>query len=254
MNQSEHRVSYLFVTGCARSGTTVMADLLRSHAEIAMGRERYGYRYLDHGLPPSLFERERFCRDLQPGDTHHLTLQPYYEKIYPRFDSCRYRGDKIPRITANYEPLLASYTRPKVIIMLRNIVDVADSFNRRADDSRRIMEQGGTPGWPPDRRSAAAVETWNAAMRNTLGALYEIDYHLVVYEEMFTRPCILGRLFAFLDLPVSESVQGAYREMVGQNETLEARRRLTLSSHEKLFIARNADFESYRRLLALAES
>lgn len=255
MNQSGRRVSYLFVTGCARSGTSVMAELLRSHDEIAMGRERYGYRYLDYGLPLNLFEKERFCRELQPGDSHHVTLQPYYEELYQRFDSCRYRGDKIPRMATDYGPLLASYVRPKVVVMLRNIVDVAHSFNRRAEKAERLAAQGVAPGWPPDRRSAAAVETWNAAMRNTLGVLDQIDYHLVVYEELFVRPSALERLFVFLDLPLTDNVLAVYRDKMRRSNKLEMRRRqLVLTSQEKLFIARNADFESYQRLLALARS
>lgn len=231
-----------------------MAELLRSHGEIAMGRERYGYRYIDYGLPSSLFEKERFCRDLQPGDSHHATLQPYYEEVYQRFDSCRYRGDKIPRIATDYGPLLASYIRPKVVVMLRNIADVASSFNRRADQSERLAAQGVTPGWPPDRRSAAAVQTWNAAMRNTLGVLDKIDHHLVVYEELFARPGALERLFSFLDLPLTENVQAVYQDKMRKNDKLKERRQLALTPHEEQFIARNADFESHRRLLALARS
>ncbi len=36
---------YTFICGCARSGTSVFAELLRSHWQILMGRERYAVRF-----------------------------------------------------------------------------------------------------------------------------------------------------------------------------------------------------------------
>jgi hypothetical protein len=245
-------VKYLFVTGCARSGTSVMTDLLRAHPKIAMGRERFAGRYLEDGyFPPSLFERERFCRQLREGDSHHQTLSPYYEDVYHRFDQYYYRGDKIPEMATNYAPLLVSYSRPKVVYMLRNCFDVADSFNRRAIDAKAA---GNKHGWPWDRDSTAAVEEWNVSLRNTLGVLDKIDVLFVIYERLFVDDIVLNHLFDFLDLPVTDEVAATFYAFTRVHQDLESKRRIALTSLEKLHITRNADWDAYRRVLCLAEA
>jgi hypothetical protein len=241
---------YLFVTGTARSGTSVMADLLRSHPAIAMGRERYASKYIsERNLPLSLFEKERFCLQLLDGDTHHKQLQPYYAELYLRFDRCRYVGDKIPEMACNYTPLLATYHRPKIIYMLRNIFDVADSFNQRAALARA---ENVHQGWPWDRESAAAVAEWNLSLRNTLSSIDEIELLIVPYEQLFVDDILLSRLFDFLQLSITEETTAAYTAGRKVRQKLEQTRRVALTSLEKLDIMRNADFDAYRRVLSMA--
>ncbi len=242
---------YLFVTGCARSGTSVMADLLRAHCHIAMGRERFAHRYLgDRCFSPSLFDKERFCRQLHEQDSHHRTLGAYYEDLYQRFDQCRYRGDKVPEIALDYSPLLASYRRPKVVYMLRNCFDVADSFKHRA---LRAEAEGDKGGWPWDRASEAAVAEWSLSLRNSLKVLDSLDLLFVVYERLFVDDSLLIQLFRFLDLPVTEAVANAHRSFMRVHQDLDDKRRNTLTSLEKLYIMRNADFAAYRRALDNAD-
>ena len=43
---------YLFVTGCPRSGTTALVELLASHYAIVIGMERYKYVARDDAPEP----------------------------------------------------------------------------------------------------------------------------------------------------------------------------------------------------------
>jgi Sulfotransferase family len=244
-------VEYLFVTGCARSGTSVMADLLRSSCHIAMGRERFAYRYLgDRYFPPNLFEKERFCRQLHERDSHHRTLDAYYADLYQRFDQCRYRGDKIPEIALDYAPLLNFYERPKVIYMLRNCFDVASSFKCRALTAKA---EGRTDGWPQHRGSDAAVEEWGRSIYNTLKLQNKMELLFIIYERLFIDDRIIKKIFHFLGVPITKAVTVAHQNAMLLYQDLEEQRKNALTSLEKLYIMRNADFYTYRRALDIAE-
>src|SRR5215469_6731787 len=69
--------TYLFVGGCARSGTTAFVQLLNAHSEIFIGNERYLYLYprikeaaaKDNGyFNTERFKPERFSL-IHPGET-----------------------------------------------------------------------------------------------------------------------------------------------------------------------------------------
>jgi Sulfotransferase family len=240
---------YLFVTGCARSGTSLMANMLRTHPQIAMGNERFARRYYrDAHFPPSLFERERFCRQLLKGDSRDLSLQPYYADLYSRIDRCRYRGDKIPKMASNYAPLLASFIQPKVVYMLRNCFDVANSFKHRA-----AVTPGGENEWPRDRNAVAAIAEWNLSLRNTLAVLDQIDVMFVVYERFLVEAGQLRRLFDFLGLDIPRTVAKRYAKFAREQKRLEEDREISLTSLEKMHIMRHADFDAYRRAMEIAD-
>lgn len=80
---------YLFITGCSWSGTSVLADLLRSYYRILMGCERFSRLRRKHpeDYSVSLFEQERFYRQLKQGHSHHKELDDYYERAYQTYDS-----------------------------------------------------------------------------------------------------------------------------------------------------------------------
>lgn len=242
---------FLFVTGCARAGTSVMANLLREDDRIAMGRERYAELYLTaRTFSKELFGKERFCRILDPADSHHRSLEPYYAELHDRYDNCLYRGDKIPELACNYGLLLERFERPKIIFMLRNIFDVADSFNLRV---KKAIASGRKDGWPWDRGSASAVTEWSRALKQTLRVQERIQLHVVVYERLFEDQCELRRLYRFLGLTVPDKVLAAHRDLMAEHRELDAARKISLTSSEKLDIMERAAFGAYRKVLELAK-
>ena len=243
---------HLFITGCARSGTSAFAVTLGEHPKIAMGRERFAFRYTeDRHFPPSLFEKERFCRQLVPGDSHHRKLRPYYKDLYEKIDGCLYRGDKIPDMAQDDGPLLEFHERPRVIYMLRNIFDVAYSFNLRAADAR---EAGITNGWPWDCDAMAAVRSWNLSLQQTLAMRDRLDLRFVVFETAFADRRQLDGVLAWLGLEMEPLLAATFADMMTTHHELEGSRVSRLTSAEKLAIMKDADFASYQQALAIAES
>ena len=235
---------YLFICGCARSGTTTLADLLRSHNKMAMGRERYAVRFrLRKPIDASLFERERFCHRLEEGDTHHHSLNNYYLELYSRFDQCTHIGDKIPKIYEDYDFWRKAFPGAKFIFLLRNPFDVAQSFEKRAEITKK---NGGL--WPADRDYQNAIEEWNLSLGNTIAELANKDIFVLEYESLYLNDALLSQLFSFMGLPVDNAVNDFWQKAASVRRNLEASRVITLDSIQKRYIARNAHFDLYRQL------
>lgn len=227
-----------------------MAEILRAHPQVAMGRERYANRYqLQRHMPPELFEKERFCRVWHTEDSHHRSLQPYYEELYARFDDCLVVGDKIPEMALDYEPLLRDFTSPRVIYMLRDVIDVASSYKGRA---LRAKARPNPHGWPPERGALAAVAEWNTSLRNTLEVRERLDIAVVWYDDLVCDPAVGPRLCRFLGLECVTAF--AQRLAVAQREgaALSGARRSLLTAQEAAEALANADRASFERLRALA--
>lgn len=232
-----------------------MADLLRSHPLVAMGRERYALRFKFLGeFGPELFQRERFCSRLEEGDTHHRSLQSYYADLLSRFQDCTHIGDKIPKIYENYGLVSRHYPECKIIFMVRNIVDVAQSFETRAKNAAQLGKAVPRNTWQPTRDYAEAILEWNESLQQTLAALPQLDLIVVEYEQLYVEPLLLRRIFQFLNLDMVHSVRAFWDSARIQRDKLESERVITLGSKEKRHIARSADFISYRELLQWNEA
>ena len=232
-----------------------MADLLRSHPCVAMGRERYALRFKFLGeFGPDLFERDRFCSRLEAADTHHRSLQPYYADLVGRFHRCTHIGDKIPKLYENYALVKRHYPHCKMVFMVRNIFDVAQSFEIRA--IRAAESRGPVPlgRWPPTRDHSQAVVEWNESLSQTQRVIHNLDLLVVEYEQLYVEPMLLTQLFSFLELDITAFVQEFWDHACRQRDKLEAERVITLGSKEKRHIARCADFNSYRELLRWKEA
>ena len=237
---------FVFICGTARSGTTMMAELFQSHPHVAMGRERYAHLIKSREpFTMDLFDRDRFCRDLRSGDTHHHKLQPYYATLYPRYDLCTHVGDKLPNLFENYPKILASFPKAKLLYMLRNPFHVAQSFELRAEETRRL----GGGGWPEWRGWKKAIEEWNASLSATLALNGSLDCLVVLYENLFVDSGVLGSLLGFLDLAPTPEIYERWHMSARNAEKLELARTLRLDSVQMLYIMRNARFDLYQEII-----
>ena len=244
---------YLFVTGCSRSGTSLMTDILRSHPAIAMGAERYANRYVERTLDPSFFTRDRFCVEWHSEDSHHRKMNPYYADLLDRFDSCAYRGDKIPEIALDYSTLLNNFEQPRIIYMMRNLLDVASSFKARVLAARRNPSPF---GWPVDRDHVAAVDEWNQSVRNTLAAVGSRNraaFILVRYEHIFDSD-LPSRLCSALGLEVADEMRAFYREAHERSAEIAGSRRMLLTEEEARYVQSHVDTASWQALLELEKA
>jgi hypothetical protein len=235
---------YLFVTGCPRSGTTALAELVAAHPNVMIGIERYGLRFARREfLDRSLFERERFF-DLRPGDTFYPDLDafwPQYAQMRERFEGALYRGDKIPFLYRRMKRLLDTFgAEVRVLFIFRNIFDVAASYNARADDAEDATWKSG--------RTPEAVRDWAEAVEVAAGYAHNPGIYLVQYEALFQAARGLKELLDFMQLP-AEPVAERYQRLLARARQLEEQRRRNLSYADLDHILRRAPIEAYRSLL-----
>lgn len=231
----------LFVCGCPRSGTTAMGSLLAGDPRIVLGIERYGTMFFGNSLTPDLFERERFL-SLQPGDTFYRSFAPdQFAAMQEKFDTATYVGDKIPYLYRYLARLDESLPGAKVIGTVRNIFDVAASYEARARDETDVT-------WSRDKKTIAAVDDWSASVQAFLKPPANVELFPVVYEEFFTHRKGLDKLYAFLELDVTPEVRNLYTRLCMRGDQLEAIRTRDLSSDDVFYISQSAPFGPYRQI------
>lgn len=249
--------NFLFVGGTARSGTSAMATLLRAHPAIAMGRERYAWRFREGtSFNPSLFGKERFCLEYRPEDSHHARHQPYYQELYPRFDECVYVGDKLPSLYQRYDYVLETFPGCRIIYMARNVIDVAASYQGRARETARRLEAAPDADvsrlWSTERDWRSAVSEWNTAVDKTLALDIPGRLFIADYERLFTDDALLDRLCAFLELPVAPALRKHWMAGKKKRMQIEAERQPRLEETQLGEIRRLGHLEQFEQLLRRA--
>jgi hypothetical protein len=238
--------NFLFICGCARSGTTALWRLMVSHPKIVLGVERYVLlgNQKWRSLTPELFEKEKFF-DLQPKETFYksLSAHSYYEIARERFDDAQWIGDKIPHLFQKYDQVEAAIPGAHYIFIVRNIIDVAGSYQKRAE----------TGSWKPARDYTRAVYDWQQSIETTLRFAakrgVKNNVHIISYEELYLQAADLRPLFAKLGLEVVPSVRAQYRKLTDKSVELEKRRGDALTSAKRHYIALNAPFDAFREIL-----
>jgi len=229
---------YLFICGCARSGTSALWQLMSSHPGIVLGLERYVRSRKK--FSPLLFEKEAFF-DV-PLENKSRKLQKYYREAQNRFDRAKFVGDKIPKLYLDYGRIEETFPNADIIFVLRNIIDVAGSYERRRQDPE--------DSWSRDFR--VSLHQWQESIDSTLSFLAKgsrtVSIHVVGYEDLWLEPVDIESLFGRLDLSLTPAVKQTYDFLTKQSKQLEAARGDSLTSSARHYIALNAPFESYREL------
>ena len=238
---------YLFVCGCPRSGTTAMWRLLAAARQVVIGVERYALR-MDR-IDPSMFTRERFLR-VEEGDTFYNDLEgfsPYYKHVPVRFKNARWIGDKSPRLYDWFDNLKAQFPGATVLIMYRNIFDVASSYKRRAQDETYTF-------WGREQGVQAALTDWTRSLQAYLKHREDgrLDLVPVCYERLLSRHEGLETLFEHLGLPVDDAVRAQYERMKSRSPDLESSRDRVLSTDEVFDLCMRAPFGAYRQVIDAA--
>ena len=236
---------YLFVCGCPRSGTTAMWRLLAASRQVVLGVERYALR-MDR-IERSMFERERFLK-VEPGDTFYDDLHsfsPYYRNLPARFDQARWVGDKSPRLYDWFDNLKAQFPGATVLMMFRNIYDVAASYKRRAQDENDTF-------WGRGQGVEAALGDWTRSIQAFHRHRDGLDLVPVCYERLLSRHEGLEAVFAHLDLPLDDAVRAQYDRIKSRSPGLESRRDRVLSTDEVFDLCMRAPIGAYRQVLEAA--
>ena len=221
-----------------------MWKLLSSDPRIVLGVERYGNLFFRQPLTSALFQPERFA-EIRPGDTFYENLtsfNTYYEGIEKKFDEAVYLGDKIPLLYSQLDTLFSNIGQAKVVFMLRNIFDVAASYEARANDA--IDES-----WSKDKRTAEAILEWRDSLRALERFLDDKRVLPVLYEDFFSGKRGFGKLYRFLELDCTVDNRRAYRWIVARDKQLEIERTRRMPKHDVMRICMEAPFGLYRKVV-----
>lgn len=236
--------SFLFIGGCARSGTSALHRVVAQHPGTFIGLERYVRLAAQPELfGPHLFEPERFLR-VEEGDTFYASLDhlPYYKGAGEKLAAAKVVGDKIPKLHQLYKQIAERFPLVKILYIVRNIFDVAASYNKRAADEQDLH-------WPAGRNYRKAVVEWRDSMRQTMLWMQKLSIYVVDYETFFAGEEDIGRLASFLGRNKA-ALRRAYEAQL--REDFSGSTTSGLTPLERQYICCNADFDTYRQLLAKA--
>lgn len=231
--------TYAFLTGCGRSGTTALTELVNRHPDVAIGYERFALIGSAGGLSPELFEPDRF-RDFRDGDSHWRSYvnKPMRELVLHRCHAASVVGDKIPQLVERLDQLDA-FSDPRVIFIVREPFAVAKSFESRAMNER--------DGWSSQRDFRMAVNEFNDAMDNILAYVARgRPYLLLDYDGLFLRREGLDDIWTFLGVDPGRlpSLDDIFSWKSGR----------TVANRSELLareVSLNADFGALRQVLSL---
>jgi hypothetical protein len=145
---------HLFIAGCPRSGTSALAFLLNEHPQLVLGFERF--KRVRAQLDPFHFTPAQFFSPVAAETDIRGEL--LYERLRARWErgSVTAIGDKVPLYTRVLPQLLERFPDGRMVVMVREPVDVAASFRRRAADPQ--------DWWPAGNDHRLAVAMWTEAL------------------------------------------------------------------------------------------
>ena len=197
----------LFIAGCPRSGTSALVFLLNEHPQIVLGFERF--KRTRALLDPLHFAPEQFFSPvLAETDIQGELL---YRRLRERWcsGSVEVIGDKVPLYWRVLPELLERFPRGRLILLVRDLCDVAASFDRRAAD----------PGdwWPAENDRTLAVRMWNEALaraREAELAGYGERILLLPYEPLLAGDARwLHALLSFIGLPPTARIVAEHHRL-----------------------------------------
>jgi Sulfotransferase family len=239
-------MNYAFVMGIARSGTTAFTRVLNAHSKILIGVERFKLLALRQStgdqFGPELFDRDRLF-DVRPTDTN--VPQDFLLREANNYEKKIWLGDKIPHLFKRNDVVFRRFPDARVFCMLRDGVDVALSWDARANRSR--------DKWPEGNGFLAGIDRWNRANAK-LWALHKKlpgRISFVRYESFFGGDGgSLKKVLRLLDLAPEPEVLDYFHRQLDRHFELEA---LRLRPDELVKEGRaQLDLRTYDRLCSLS--
>lgn len=202
---------YLFICGCPRSGTTALVRLLNAHKSIGIGMERYKYYASQqnvHKINSNAFKAENFF-NLQDEQTN-LKWTQYYDDLRIKYQQgIDIVGDKYPHYYRFYDQINSNLNNVKWIFIVRNVVDVAKSYNVRSANPE--------DGWPSEANYKRAVVHWNESLAKTWKyqkSNYNPNLFICEYERLFGYETdYLKSLLNFLNVNFDSNIKAYFERM-----------------------------------------
>ena len=182
-------------------------------------------------------------------------MDDYYERAYKTYDSFEFIGDKDPKLFDGYDLLVNKFPNVKIVYIIRNIIEVAHSFELRALKTKFDHGVHNVPDnvWPISRNWERAISEWNHSIEQTRRFASKLNIHILPYENLFSDENALIRMYAFLGLDFKKSVINFWQQQKQYSQKLESNRHLSFSSLQLKTIIEKSDILGYRELLSLAD-
>lgn len=244
-------MNYLFISGAPRSGTSALTELLASHNAISLGMERFKYLYGKGQVTKELFEKENFF-NFSEAQTNINNVSgkyvDYYTEMEKKYAGSQVVGDKYPQLYKAWGKLEKEFVgQSKFVFIVRDIEDVASSFNVRAQNTK--------DSWPQENDYKRAVEIWNQSLLKAKEKLArDENIFIVYYKDLFDNEegspqATLGRMLEYLQLDHDEALASALRVMSKKySDSVKFKAKLVLEGQES-FIEQNANYKLFRELL-----
>jgi hypothetical protein len=230
---------YLFVSGCPRSGTTVLAYILNWAPQTFVGLERFAglFETRRQDFTPALFEPARLD-SFVAGDCDYASFQakPEYAlsctngNAVAGIPEARHIGDKNPNFWIGFDAFLApawAGSAIRIFHIVRNVADVAASYQTRFDDA--------DDNWTHDFR--AGVADWTASVRKTADFLAGaaswppgLHLHVVDYDRLFGTDqggfiASAGRIYDIAGLDLTPAAVEGLKRVFQNGEERRSQRR-----------------------------
>ena len=230
----------LFVCGTPRSGTSAMHQIITQDRRLVLGLERFG-SYLNDEFGAHLYSKSRFF-DFETDPRDHGRERPYYRDVASHsYESAVYLGDKIPLLYLAYQRVNSVFPDAKYIVLLRNIFDVANSYEARRRNERDTWAFG----------VADAVDHWNALVSFLAVQQGNPRIHLVLYEEFFGGRRGPGSIYDFLELGPPANYEEVYHRLTVETARRAGLRAPLLTEEQKLQIMKTAKFSTCQMILGV---
>lgn len=198
------KLKYLFVMGCPRSGTTAMVHLLNADERIFVGMERY--KYIQTKITPNHFAPKVLMAP-KKSETNLLGVN-HFRYFQEKWDSgnLRFIGDKVPGYFRQIPYLRDTFPGAQMVFLLRDLEEVANSFNARAKNPEDI--------WPRENDYRKAVSYWNSSILHLKQSYDKNDSFIAPYEKLFSGDLNhLESLYRFLDLDLTDQAMNGFEQL-----------------------------------------
>ncbi|NOR87728.1 MAG: hypothetical protein GQ527_08980 [Bacteroidales bacterium] len=193
---------YLFVGGCPRSGTTRISFIIGAHPEIILGIERYNniLHKKQFSLTQEHFSNSRFMK-VERNDTFYQDFLNFKRHLHipSKWDHAKYIGVKYPIIDEIIDELNHSIGQITVLYIYRDVFDVAESWNRRAEIGNN---------WPKTKRYKDAVIKWNESLSSIKDFILKGENIICInFNDLLFSEKPIDEIFNKLGLEISDEVE-----------------------------------------------
>ena len=223
--RTSDELKWLFVSGCARSGTTALMDVLNQHAEIALMPEM-NFPEISKGLILPFLKIKNSQNKLWIGEVnandrglsrtsigsfihllpnqkrwdHHDMMRSLFEKTHGK-KGLKIIGEKLPFIHQYDLQDFKNFWQGEIniILIVRNPLYVMNSFKKRI-----ILTQKGRDSWRFKTLNDGLnswIHSWNYFYENS----QKKEVTLVKYEDFFSNRNAILKIFDFLNVNNSDT-------------------------------------------------